>query len=105
MSHSSRPLIGPNLLTYARAFAEARADLAAMNYEHQRELDALRQGIAELRAQLDRLHGEIAELRSITADIASELCRKADEDVAALRGKLERALLRLHEHGPITLFN
>jgi hypothetical protein len=35
MSHSSRPLIRPGLFAYAQAFAQARADLVAMNLEHQ----------------------------------------------------------------------
>jgi chromosome segregation ATPase len=84
MSHSSRPLIRPGLLAYAQAFAQARSDLVASMCE-----------IAELRAELEGLREEISELRSITSDIASELCRKADEDVDALKYQLERALIRL----------
>jgi hypothetical protein len=88
MSHSSRPLIRPCALAYAQAFAEARADLAAMNYEHQREL-------ANLRAELDRLHAEIADLRSIMSDVVVGLRQEADRDVAALRAKLQSVLIRL----------
>jgi hypothetical protein len=42
----SRPLLRPHLLTVAKAYSEARAELVAMNFEHQRELDALHEQIA-----------------------------------------------------------
>jgi hypothetical protein len=84
MSHSSRPLIRPGLFAYAQAFAQARADLVASMCE-----------IAELRAELNRLHEEIAELRSIMSDVVVGLRERADQDVAALRAKLQGVLLRL----------
>jgi hypothetical protein len=58
-------------------FAEARAALL----EQQRELEALRR--------------EIDELRAIVGDVVTALRMKADSDVARLRRELERALLRL----------
>jgi hypothetical protein len=72
MRRSLRPLIRPHLLAAQQAFiAEARADLAAMNFQYQGEL-------AELRR-------ELAELREICHDVVVVLRQQADQDVATLR--------------------
>jgi hypothetical protein len=70
-------LIRPQL----EAFAEARADLHAMRFQHL--------------CELADLHKEIEELRSIVADVVTGLRQSADNDVARSRRALERALLRL----------
>ena len=49
MSHS-RGLIRPFAFAYARAYAQARSDLAQMAYERQREVSALRHELDEIRA-------------------------------------------------------
>jgi hypothetical protein len=75
------------LLGEARqAHAEAMADLAVLNFEHQCTLSDLR--------------AEITELRSIVSDVVTGLRQSADRDVAQLRKELERILMRLAPRDP-----
>jgi len=68
------------------ALREARADLVAMHERHLAEL-------ADLRA-------EVAELRSILADVVRLSREKAEGDLVALRRQLETALGRLERRDP-----
>ena len=60
---------------------EAKADLHTMHFRHLCELADLRK--------------EIAELRSILADVVAALRTQAETDVATLRQRLETALARI----------
>jgi len=77
-----RKLIRPYALAYARAYAEARADLARLSFEHQCELTDLRRELAETRALFD-------ELRAVTLE-----CRAADAEVRELHRIREIARAR-----------
>jgi hypothetical protein len=87
MSHNGRPLLRPNLLAVAKAYAE----VAQINFEQRRELEGLQQEVA-------RLHAEVGELRSVMGGVVTGLRQEADRDVAALRRQLEVALLRLNRN-------
>ena len=76
-----RPLIRPDLLAIAKAYADARAELHAIAFEHRCAL-------------ADVLH-EVEDLRAILRDVVTGLRQSADRDIASLRRELERALLRL----------
>lgn len=73
--------------TYGNALRTARDDLAAMHERHLSELQSLR--------------AEVAELRSILADVARVSREKAEGDVALMRRELAIALARL-ERNPTT---
>ena len=55
MNQLSRKLIRPCALAFAEALAEARADLAQLHHEHQRELADLHRELAEVRALWNEL--------------------------------------------------
>ena len=57
-----RPVQHPCALAYAKAYAEARRDLDALDWRHQREHATLRRELDALRAELD----ELRELRAAT---------------------------------------
>jgi chromosome segregation ATPase len=78
-------------LSAARSWAHAREQFARVIAEG----DALQHELDAVRTELARLHAEITELRSIMSDVVVGLRQEADRDVAALRAKLQAALLRL----------
>lgn len=80
-----RPLIRPFIFEqFALALQQARSDLRTIVSEHQ--------------AQIEALHGEIAELREIVSSVVVALRERADENVGELRRQL--ALIRLAERDP-----
>jgi hypothetical protein len=85
--------IRPHALAFARAYAEARADLAAMNDEHQRELADLRRELAETRALFD-------ELRAVT--LARQ---RADAEVAELYRLRDIERAKAAERDPVAPLN
>lgn len=77
-----RKLLRPYLAVHVQAFvAEARADLAQLHHENQRELAVVRE--------------EVDELRQIMRDVTATLREQADHDVKTLRKQLEMALIKL----------
>jgi hypothetical protein len=86
-NNGRRLLLHPSVVErYRVALREARDDLDEMHCRHLNELEDLRR--------------EVAELRSIFQDVVATLRQQAEQDVHALRAKLEAALARLERRDP-----
>jgi hypothetical protein len=70
MSRNFRPLIRPHFNLLAEAFAEAKADLVQMAYEHQCELAQLRRELVEVRALYDELRAVTLARQQADAEVA-----------------------------------
>jgi hypothetical protein len=94
MSDYRRIVLRPHLVAGLRnALLEARADLSARDFEY-------RCAVADLKAEVETLRGEVRELRDVLLLLTSLRREQAEEDLATLRRQLEVVLVKLAQRQP-----
>jgi hypothetical protein len=66
-----RPLVRPCALAYAKAYAEARADLSAMHFQYECRMADLTRALEQTRSELDALRDVVRRRVAAERELAN----------------------------------